>query len=302
MLPVRARFAVLVATLALVGCAAKGEPPGHSRESKDAPAAAAPAPAEPLGGADKASVSEKKPSPDSDAPRSARALIVTIDLNVTSERPDVLAEKLRNDVVRAGGFVADATTSGTGPGRTHRMVLRVPAGETRALRATLSDYGKITNDTEKTEDVTEQRADVAARLANARTQEKRLQEIMAAKTATVAEVLEVERELARVRETIERYDAQKRALDGKIDLATVTVNIGAPSTFVEPEKETAGTKIKHAFSSGVEATGTLLLWGAMALAALSPVLIPLLLVATGLFAWLRKRRRAQRAAMPVMRA
>lgn len=301
MLPARARFAVLVATLALAGCAAKSEPPGGSR-SKDAPAAAAaPAPMEALGGADKASVTEKKPA-DSDAPKAARALIVTIDLNVTAERPDVLAEKLRNDVVRSGGFIADATTSGTGPSRSHRMVLRVPAGETRALRATLSDYGKITNDTEKTEDVTEQRADVTARLANARTQEKRLQEIMAAKTATVAEVLEVERELARVRETIERYDAQKRALDGKIDLATVTVNISAPSTFAEPEKETAGTKIKHAFSSGVEATGTLLLWGAMALAALSPVLVPLLLVATGLFFWLRKRRRARRAALPIMRA
>lgn len=299
MLPVRARFAVLVATLALAGCAAKSEPPGHSRESKDAPAAAAPA--EPMGGADKASVAEKR-SADGDAPKAARALIVTIDLNVSSERPDVLAEKLRNDVVRSGGFIADATASGSGPGRSHRMVLRVPAGETRALRATLADYGKITNDTEKTEDVTEQRADVTARLANARTQEKRLQEIMAAKTATVAEVLEVERELARVRETIERFDAQKRALDGKIDLATVTVNISAPSTFVEPAKETAGTKIKHAFFSGIEATGTLLLWAAMALAALSPVLIPLLLVATGLFFWLRKRRRAQRAAMPIMRA
>lgn len=226
----------------------------------------------------------------------SRALIVTIEMAITAKNPDAVAARLRDEVERAGGFVADANATGSGDYRSARLVLRVPADRTKSIRAAIADHGQVTSDTEKSEDVTEQRADLDARLSNARTQEKRLQEIMGNRTGSVADVLEVERELGRVRETIERLDAQKRTLDGKIDLATVTVNINA-TTPPPPPEEGALAKIADAFHGGVHATGVLALYGAMAFAAVSPVLVPMAIVAGMIVVVARRRRRAQLAAM-----
>ena len=298
-MPIPSRFAPLAAALVLVTFTAGCSRSASSHESaakQSAPAAPAPAVNEkaPVGGAAGAG-NDAPPGSDAKAVASARALVVTIDLAVTAKNPDILAERLRAETERAGGFVADATAAGSGDGRSSRLVLRMPVTQARNLRAMLADYGKITTDTEKSEDVTEQRADLGARLDNARAQEKRLVEIMAHRTGGVSEVLEVERELARVRETIERFEAQKRTLDGKIDLATVTVTIATPASAPPPPvDEGAVTQIAEAFHSGVRATGVLLLWAAMAFAATSPVLVPLALLATGLFVFLRRRRRALR--------
>ncbi len=285
-----------VAALALVlfaaGCA-KSEAPAASRSAPLAAASAASGPpvlpAEAMNGA---------PGGGSGRPSlAARALVVTVELTMTAKNPDLVSAQLREQVERAGGFVADASASGSAELRSVRLVLRVPADRTKSLRAAMADLGKITTDTEKSEDVTEQRADLDARLGNARAQEKRLVEIMAHKTGSISDVLEVEKELARVRETVERYDAQKRTLDGKIDLATVTVSIGTPTT-VTPEVEVGAlAKIAHAFRGGVQASGTLLLWGAMAFAAAAPILVPIGSLLALVIVIARRRRLAQIAAM-----
>lgn len=297
--PTRHRLASLTAAFVLVTFAAGC---GRSSSSAPSPSQAAPPAARAASIADHsapgAAQGMEKGAPvgggaaPGDTPiAAARALVVTIDLAVIAKNPDGLADRLRAEVERSGGFIADATSSGSGDGRTSHLVLRMPVTQARNLRSMLADYGKITNDTEKSEDVTEQRADLGARLDNARAQEKRLVEIMAHRTGGVSEVLEVERELARVRETIERFEAQKRTLDGKIDLATVTVAITTPAAAPPPVvEEGAFAQIKEAFHGGVHATGVLLLWAAMAFAATLPVLVPLALLLTGIFFFLRRRR------------
>lgn len=291
------RARLTTAALALVlfgtGCSRSKEAPASTSAPAPMVAASAAAPAAeaqaPGGGA------VAKPA------AASRALVVTIEMSMTAKNPDVVAARLRDEVERAGGFVADASSSGSGDSRTARLVLRVPGERTKSLRAAMADLGHIVSDSEKTEDVTEARADLEARLTNARAQEKRLLEIMSHRTGGVSEVLEVERELARVRETIERFDAQKRALDGKIDLATVTVTINTPTAVPAPAvEETAPQKIAGAFKEGVHATGVLLLWGAMAFAATSPVLVPLAGLVTLVVFLARRRRRAQLAAMHAM--
>lgn len=279
-------FAFVLA-LSAIGCA-KSEAPASRKTAADAPAAVAAAPAVDLAGG--SGTAAQKPL------AAGRALVVTADVTLVAKSPDAVAAKLREEVERAGGFVADASASGSGEGRSARLVLRVPTDRTRSLRAAMADLGKITSDTEKSEDVTEQRADLDARLVNARAQEKRLVEIMGHKTGTVGEVLEVERELARVRETVERLDAQKRGLDGKIDLATVTVNVQSPDV-APAQEEGALAKVAGAFRGGLKATGTLMLYAAMAFAAVSPVLVPLVILAGSVALFARRRRRAQLAAM-----
>lgn len=152
-----------------------------------------------------------------------RSLVVTIDLAITVENVDAARSRIRNEVERAGGYVADASTDGSGDGRKAHLTLRVPASSTSSVRTALDAVGIVDSDVEKVQDVTEERVDVEARLQNARVQEKRVIEIMSQKTGSIAEVLSAETELARIRETIERMDVQKRAMDSRVDLATLHV-------------------------------------------------------------------------------
>jgi hypothetical protein len=283
-----------VVLFAGAGCAAKREAPPSSRalDSASGPVAQA---AVAAGGATGAAGADAKPL------AAGRALVVTVEMTLTARNPDAVALRLRDEAARAGGFVADASAQGSAESRSARVVLRVPADRTRSLRALVADLGTITSDTEKSEDVTEQRADLDARLGNARAQEKRLVEIMAHKTGSVGEVLEVERELARVRESVERLDAQKRGLDGKIDLATVTVSVQSTYVPTAAKEEGALARIAGAFRAGLTATGALALYAAMAFAAASPVLVPLGVLAALVVVVTRRRRRAQLAAMAAVR-
>ena len=62
------------------------------------------------------------------------------------------------------------------------------------------------------EDVGEEFVDVSARMENARRLEQRLVTLLASRTGKLSDVLAVERELARVREDIERYEGRLRYL------------------------------------------------------------------------------------------
>src|SRR4051812_37324726 len=66
-----------------------------------------------------------------------RALVVTMDVAITVVRVDDAATQLRAAVDKAGGFVADAKTSGRDGSTTAQFELRVPASEARNIRASL---------------------------------------------------------------------------------------------------------------------------------------------------------------------
>jgi hypothetical protein len=70
--------------------------------------------------------------------------------------------------------------------------------------------------------------DVQARIANARRLEQRLVELLANRTGKLADVLTVERELARVREQIERYEGRLRYLRSRASVSTLTVAVHEP--------------------------------------------------------------------------
>ena len=81
--------------------------------------------------------------------------------------------------------------------------------------------------------------------------EKRLSEILQNRTGKLSDVLEVERELARVRLEIERLDAEKTNLARRVSYATIDLT-------VTEERKTAenplalGTRLRLAALDGIE--------------------------------------------------
>ena len=73
------------------------------------------------------------------------------------------------------------------------------------------------------EDVTEEFFDLEMRLENNKRTERRFREILR-DAKKVEDILAVERELSRLRQTIERLEGRRRFLKDRVDLATVRVN------------------------------------------------------------------------------
>jgi len=275
---IQALAAVVLALSFVAGCAEKSAPAGSSPSVASSAA--------PSGGEMKAG-----------APIAVgRSLIVTMEVGLTVADVDKARASIREELEKAGGYVADASSSGMDDNRVVRMELRVPATKVRGIRAALGGIGEVTTDVEKVQDVTEERADLEARLHNARTEEKRVLEIMTAKTGAIHEVLEAEKELARIRESIERMEAQKRSLEGRIDLATVHVTLSmqhGPAAW-----QTPGKSIVSAARGGARFAAATAVYAAMACVASAPVLLPIAAVVLAIALVMRSRRRAGMTATP----
>lgn len=270
--PMPIALVALLLLASLAGCANKAERPSVEQAAASPVAAVAPG-----GGA------------VGTAPLAAadRSLIVTIHLSMTVDHVDDASAQIRSAVEQAGGFVSNATTAGTDEPTAH-LELRVPADKATTIRSSLTALGTVTHASETVEDVTEQRADIEARLHSARVQEKRLLEIMSNKTSSIHELVEAEKELARVRENVERLEAQERVMKSNIQLATVRVTL---TTRTSPAWQTPGPSIARAGKAGVQAAAAIGVFVGMAAAAVGPTLLPLLAV-IGVVVLIVRRRRA----------
>lgn len=229
------------------------------------------------------------------APASARDLAVTVDLAITTDTVDDSVTAIRKEVETEGGYLMQANVAGDDGERSAHLEARIPKDQLASLRPVAHGLGDVTSDVETVEDVTEARADVKARLHAARVEEARLLDLMKDHTGKLSEVLEAEKELARIRENIERIEAEERTMDGRVTYATVRIQVTQRST---PVWHTPGKSIVIAGRAGLHAAAAILVGVGMAVAATSPTLVPILLFAWALVAvyrW-RARRRLENAA------
>lgn len=186
------------------------------------------------------------------SPRQMLAREVSLILSVKDF--DVAKQSLLAAVERAGGYVAHSASAET-PGQPRRadLVVRIPVTQLSAVLETLRGLGRVTHEQQSGEEVTAQYVDLQARTHNARATEERLVRVLAERTGKVKDILEVEREIARVREEIERMDAQGKHLESRVSLATVQVALVEEfEARLEPTPVGAGTRIRNAFVEGYQ--------------------------------------------------
>jgi hypothetical protein len=135
---------------------------------------------------------------------------------------------------RVGGFVAGSSTQ-TGRGQLHvaTLEIRMPAGRFDEAVDGLRPLGKVEAVNVTAEDVGEEYVDVQARMVNARRLEARLIDLLARRTGKLGDVLDVEHELARVREEIERYEGRLRYLRSRVAVSTLTLTVHEPVPVVD---------------------------------------------------------------------
>jgi hypothetical protein len=158
--------------------------------------------------------------------RSGRAVVEVDSVQVGIARVRRLAQE-------SGALVANTTIqTGREQQRSASLELRIPSDRFDAVVNGLAPIGKVESVIISAQDVGEEFVDLSARVANARRLEARLIQLLATRTGRLSDVLSVERELARVREEIERYEGRLRYLQAHVSVSSLTVVVHEPPPVV----------------------------------------------------------------------
>jgi hypothetical protein len=153
-------------------------------------------------------------------------IIRTAELSLTTKDFDKARAAIETSLRRHRGYVADLKIGGAaGAGHTLTGSLRVPADQLDATIAELKTLGRVESESRGGQDVTSQYVDLQARLTNARNTEKRLTDLLSQRTGKLSDVLEVEREVDRVRGQIEQMEGERKTMASRVNFATVNISV-----------------------------------------------------------------------------
>ena len=162
-----------------------------------------------------------------------RLIVRTGQASIEVDSLELAMAELRSIARKAGGFVADASVqSGRTQLRQATLQLKVPSIRFDELTEGLQPSGRLEYVNVGAEDVSEEFVDLTARAANGHRLEERLVELLRTRTGKLQDVLSVERELARVREEIERMEGRMRFLKSSAQLSTLSVSLHEPVPIV----------------------------------------------------------------------
>jgi hypothetical protein len=186
----------------------------------------------------------------------------------------------------------NASTAENAP-RNLSASLRIPAAELSSAVADLKAMGRVENESQSGEEVTQQHADLVARLKTSRDTEQRFRTILEQRPGKVAEVLEVEEEIARVRGDIERMEAEQKALEHRVDFATVELQLTEEyKAQLNPPAASVSTLLHNALVAGYHHVSDTILGTVLFFAEYGPTLLLWLSIAASpiILLWRRYRR------------
>ena len=245
-----------------------------------------------------APVAPPPPSDELKAPESIGPMIVqTAKLNILATNYDEASAAIEKLAAAHGGYVEklDAKAQ-TGNARELSASLRIPAKQLDAFLADVRKLGHVEEENRSNEEVSDQYVDLQAHLKSARATEQRLIELLGTRTGKLEDVLEAERELARIRGEIESMQGQSALLVHRVSYATVEVNLSEEYRQVLGSGAiSTGTKLRNALVEGFRnlQDGAVSLLVFLFEAGPSIVFWLAILLVPAWFAWKRFHRRAQ---------
>ena len=219
----------------------------------------------------------------------------TAQLMLTTSDFDKARVGLEDILKRYNGFVGELNVNASaGSGRTLDATLQIPADRRDAAIADIKKLGRVESESQTGEDVTAQSLDLDIRLANARNTEQRLTAILHERTGKLSDVLDVEKEISRVRGEIEQMEAESKRLAKRVSFLSLTVRISenyrAQAGF---ESDSIGSKLRNAAIQGYRSLAESVVGLALFLLAYGPAILlwGAVLFFPARFAWRRLRRR-----------
>jgi hypothetical protein len=157
-----------------------------------------------------------------------RKIVSTASLTIEVKSVDSVFKEITKIVQANQGFISSSSTYDAGGRNNGQVTVRVPQKSFYSTIEQIEPLGTVKSKQISGQDVTEEFIDLGARLDNLKKQESRFQEILK-NASTVKDVLEVERELERVRGDIESLTGRMNYLNQSIEMSTITVNAMEPT-------------------------------------------------------------------------
>ena len=197
-------------------------------------------------------------TPDSQIKTSDRKIIKTVNITTETEEFDVLIDNISKKVDALGGYLEStdisgrSLTSSSKQRRSANITARVPSQNLNQFVTIVNDNSNITYKSENAEDVTLNYADTKAKIDSLRTEQTRLNELIA-QAEDVDTLIILEQRLTEVRYEIESYESRLRTMDNKVDYSTVYLSINevekyTPDPIIE---KTMGQRIIEGFTENM---------------------------------------------------
>ena len=193
---------------------------------------------------------------------------------------------------RHHGYASRLRMVGQASGSTLTATLRVPSSEFNSAVSELKTLGSVEREEQTADEITQQQADLEARLTNARNTLQRLQGMLPKSSSAV----DIQRQLLEVNAEITRLEAQRSAWQNRTIFANVLFSLREEIT---PPVESFGAQLRKAALVGFSDAASSLSGIALFVISNGPVILvwTLLVFFPGRWMWKKWRRESEPEAM-----
>ncbi len=165
-----------------------------------------------------------------------RKIIRDGEISLVVKAYDPVRKAIESMVEKSRGYIASSNVQHSlGKVSSATLVIRIPARRFPGVMKTLGALGVVQRESTNSKDITEQYYDLTARLSNARKLEKRFLDLLEKHTSKVSDLLQVEKELARVRGQIEVFQGKLRLFDNLVDMSKITISLSIQQKYTPPK-------------------------------------------------------------------
>jgi hypothetical protein len=165
---------------------------------------------------------------------------------------EILA-RIKTLVDDAGGYISNENVSEDQYTRRYGSVsCRIPADKLDQAMERIGEWGKVDNVSVHADDITDQYYDLEIRLENQKALAKRLVALLERRTNDLKDLLEIERELARVRTQIDSMEGRKRLWDSQVSMSTLVVDLREPLPKIAGDEGGAWRTLLRSFGDAAD--------------------------------------------------
>ena len=181
-----------------------------------------------------------------------RKIIFNATVTLAVEHFDPVPEQVAALAKRYGAYVARSQIAGSaGSPRSGHWTLRVPSDRFEDFLISVRGLGEVQNINSDSQDVTDEYYDIDARIRNKKQEESRLLDLLAKAAGRLDEVLNLERELTRVRGEVEQLQGRLRVLGDLSAMGTVVLDVKEIKNYVPEKEATYAMRVRRAWDDSL---------------------------------------------------
>ena len=171
----------------------------------------------------------------------------TAELAVATKEFGRSRTSLEEILERHRGYAAKLRMVGQKSGSVLSATLRVPSTELTGTVSELKGLGDVEREEQAADEITQQRADLEARMTNAQNTLRRLQELLKRQTYPDGNVRELQRQIGNASAEVARLEAERQAAEHRVIFANVFFTLREE---IAKPSETLGAQLRAAAAAG----------------------------------------------------